>query len=192
MNLESHVKNVRCSCFQHIKWISDIGKYITDDAAKQLVHAFVTCRLDNGNSLLYGLLSSVIHKLQMVQHAAARVITRTRKFYSITPVLKKLHYLPVHKIIIFKLLALAYRSIRGTVPQYLSSLLRSHQLSRNLRSASQALLTVDRTRVDTYGSRAFSVVRPVLWNELPHDIKCAETLSSFKSQLKKTSLLPSF
>ena len=182
INLESHVKNVRCSCFQHIKWISDIRKYITDDAAKQLVHAFVTSRLDNGNALLYGLPSSVIHKLQMVQHAAARVITRTRKLYPITPALKELHWLPVHKRIIFKLLVLAYRSIRGTAPQYLSSLLRSYQLSRNLRSASQALLTVDRTRLDTYGSRAFLVVGPVLWNELQHDIKCAETLSSFKSQ----------
>ena len=145
MNLESHVKNVRCSCFQHIKWISDIHKYITDNAAKQLVHAFVTSRLDNVNSLLYGLPSSVIHKLQMVQHAAARVITRTRKFDSITPVLKELHWLPVHKRIIFKLLVL------------------------------------------THGSGAFLVAGPALWNELPNAIKCAETLSSFKSQLKNIS-----
>ena len=54
-----------------------------------------------------------------------------------------------------------------------------------VRSASQALLTVDRTRLDTYGGRAFSVAGPVLWNELPHAIICAETLSSLKSQLKK-------
>ena len=123
---------------RHLKWISDIRKYITADAAKHLVHAFVTSRLDNGNSLLYGLPSSMIYKLQMVQHAAARVITRTRKFHSITPVLKELHWLPVHKRVIFKLLVLTYLPIRGTVPQYLSSLLHSHQPSRTLRSASQA------------------------------------------------------
>ena len=135
--------------------------------------------------------SSVIHKLQMVQHAAARVITRTRTFHSITPVLKKMHWLPVHKRNIFKLLVLTYRSIRSTAPQYLSSLLRSHQPSRTLRFASQAL-TVDRTRLDTYGSRAFSMAGPALCNEQPHAIKCAETLSSFKSQSKKTYLLPNF
>ena len=149
MNLESHVKNLRCSCFKHLNWISEIRKYITADAA-------------------------------------ARVITRTRKFDSITPFLKELHWLPVHKRIIFKLLVLTYRSIRGTAPQYLSSLLHSHQPPRTLRSAaSQALLTVDRTRLDTYGSRAFSVAGPAFCNELPHAIKCAETLSSFMSQLKK-------
>ena len=153
MNLESHVKNVRCSCFRHLKWISD--------AAKQLVHAFVTSRLDNGNSLLYGLPPSMAHKLQMVQHAGARVITRTRKFDSITPVLKELHWLPVHKRIIFKILVLT-SSIRGTAPQYLLSLLHSHQPSRTLRSAFQALLTVDKTRLDTYGSRTSSVAGPAL------------------------------
>ena len=101
--------------------------------------------------------SSVIHKLQMNQHATARVITRTRNVDSITPLLKELHWLPEHKRIIFKLLALTYRSIRGTAPQYLSSLLRSHQPSQTLRSASRALLTVHRTRLDTYGSHAFLV-----------------------------------
>ena len=78
MKLESLVKNARCSCFQDLKWISNIRKYVAADAAKLLVHAFVTSILDNGNSLLYGLPPSVIHKLQNVQHAAARVIRRTR------------------------------------------------------------------------------------------------------------------
>ena len=60
MNFESLIKNVGYSYFQHMMWIRDIRKYITADAAKQLVHAFVTSRLDNGNSLLYDLPSSAI------------------------------------------------------------------------------------------------------------------------------------
>ena len=35
MNLESHVNNVRCFCFQHLKWISDIR---TADAGKMLYY----------------------------------------------------------------------------------------------------------------------------------------------------------
>ena len=74
--------------------------------------------------------------------------------------------------------------------------MRSHQPSQNLRSASQeSMLTVDWTRLDTIGSYAFSVVGPALWNELPHTIKWlkwAETLSSFKSQLKKHLLCQFF
>ena len=66
------------------------------------------------------------------------------------------------KQIIFKLRVLTYRSKRGTAPQYLSALLRSHQPSRTLRSASQALLTVNRTRLDTkvVHSKSRWLVRP--------------------------------
>ena len=61
MNFEEHINNIRRSCFQQIR-INDIRKYITEDAAKQLVHAFITSRLDNGNFLLYGLPTSTISR----------------------------------------------------------------------------------------------------------------------------------
>jgi hypothetical protein len=40
-----------------------------------------------------------IDKLQRVQNAAARLITRTKRRYSITPVLKKLHWLLIRACI---------------------------------------------------------------------------------------------
>ena len=36
-----------------------------------------------------------LQKLQRVQNAAARLVTNTRKYAHITPVLKSLHWLPV-------------------------------------------------------------------------------------------------
>ena len=41
--------------FFHIRNISRIRKFLSVNITKALVHAFVTCRLDNCNSLLYGL-----------------------------------------------------------------------------------------------------------------------------------------
>lgn len=184
MNFDEQIRNIRRSCFQHLKRISDIRKYITADAAKQLVHAFITSRLDNGNSLLYGLPTATISHLQKIQNAAARLITHTRKFESITPVLRQLHWLPIEKRIIFKVLVLAFRSINGTAPQYLADLLHSYTPPRTLRSSSRTLLTVVRPRLDTYGSRAFSVAAPALWNQLPDDITSEQSLTSFKSKLK--------
>ncbi len=46
--------------------------------AEMLIHAFMTSRLDYCNALLGGC-SACLNKLQMVQNAAARVLTRTRK-----------------------------------------------------------------------------------------------------------------
>ncbi len=47
---------------------------------KKLVYAFMTSRLDYCNALLDGFPASSINKLQIVQNAAARVLTRSRKY----------------------------------------------------------------------------------------------------------------
>ncbi len=44
---------------------------------EMLINAFMTSRLDYCNSLLGGYSARLINKLQMVQNAAARVLTRT-------------------------------------------------------------------------------------------------------------------
>ncbi len=62
--------------------------------AEILIHAFMTSRLDYCNALLGGCSARLINKLQMVQNAAARVLTRTRKYDHISPVLSTLHWLP--------------------------------------------------------------------------------------------------
>ena len=100
---DQHINNIKRSCFQHLKRISDDLKYITEDAAKQLVHAFITSRLDNGNYLLYDLPISTISHLLKIQNSAAKWITRTCKFDSITTVLQNLHCLLIEKKTIFKL-----------------------------------------------------------------------------------------
>ena len=53
---------------------------LTLEAAKTLVHAFISSRLDYYNNLLYEISDGMLAKLQTVQNAAARVVTGTRKF----------------------------------------------------------------------------------------------------------------
>ena len=51
MTLKPYISNiVRVSSF-HIRNISRIRKYLNQSAAEQIIHAFVTSRLDNGNAL---------------------------------------------------------------------------------------------------------------------------------------------
>ncbi len=76
--------------------------------AEMLIHAFMTSRLDYGNALLGGCSARLINKLQMVQNVAARVLTRTRTYDHISPVLSTLHWLPIKHRIDFIYLLIFY------------------------------------------------------------------------------------
>ena len=60
-----------------------IFMYIIYTAAVQLTHAFVSSRLDYCNSLLHGLHSCSIRRLQSIQNIAARLLKKLRIDYKI-------------------------------------------------------------------------------------------------------------
>ena len=129
-------------------------------------------------------LSNTMTKLQMIQNSAARLVTGTHRRDHITPVLFKLHWLPVRYRIEFKLLVLVYQAVHHLGPAYLTSLVTPYAPTRSLRSAAHRSLTIPRYNLERYGRRAFSVAGPSLWNNLPVTIREAGTLTTFKSTLK--------
>ena len=104
MDMEAFI-NSKCKAARYsLRNISRVRKSLTMDACKTLVQAYVTSKLDYCNSLLYGLPSSLVNRLQKVQNSAARVISLTPKWSHITPVRAALHWLPVQQRIDYKLL----------------------------------------------------------------------------------------
>ena len=122
MAMNHHISEICKSSSFHLCNIGLIREYLTNDATEQLVHAFVTSRLDMGNSLLYGLPGLQIKRLSRIQNIAARIITRTKPTEHITPVLRDLHWLRVKDRIIFKILIYVYRSTINVSPLYISNL----------------------------------------------------------------------
>ena len=75
--------------------ISKIRKHLDENSTETLVHAFVSSKLDYCNALLIGLPKYQIDRLQSVLNTVARIITFTCKYDHMTPVLVRLHWLPV-------------------------------------------------------------------------------------------------
>ena len=148
------------------------------------IHAFITCKLDNCNSLLYGIPHNLIQRLQLVQNCAARLVFNKRKFEHCTPLLIDLYWLPIKQRIVFKILVTTYKALNGLAPGYITDLLDRYVPMRSLRSSNQLLLKVPSTNTVSFGDRAFSVAAPKLWNSVPYEIRSAESLNQFKSKLK--------
>ena len=146
--------------------IGSIRKFLTDDSAAQLVHAFVSSRLDYCNSLLAGLNDSDYHKLQKIQNTAARIVTRTRKFDHITPVLIQLHWLPIPLRIEYKLLLIVFKALHDLAPPYIKELITRYEPLRELRSSDIGWLEEPRVKLKIYGNRSFQYVAPKLWKQL--------------------------
>ena len=68
---------------------------------------------------------------------------------------------------------------------YRNSLSCIHLGSRNLRSCNINVLVKPYFNLNSYGKRAFSVAAAELWNNLPEDIKSADSIEDFKRKLKK-------
>ena len=157
-----HVNNVCTSAFYHLCTISRIRKYLSTQTTEILIHAFETSKVDHCNSLLYNVPKNVIKKLQSVQNAAARLITRSRKCRHITPIPLNLHWLPVSERIKFKILLLTFKALHQQSPAYIQHLITRYLPSRSLRSSSTLSLNPVSFNLKTYGSRAFSVSAPEL------------------------------
>ena len=184
MSPKPHVSSVVKSCSWQLRRIGQIRKYLSTEASEKLIHAFVSSRLDNGNSLLFGIADYHINRLQSIQNTAARILTKTGKYDHITPVLEGLHWLPLKQRIIFKIVTLTYRCLHGLAPSYLAELLVPYTPERSLRSSDSYQLKVPRSKTKSFGDRAFKHAAPILWNHLPLPIRKSKTYTSFKSNLK--------
>ena len=127
---------------------------------KSLVDIFYVIRdyLYKKNSrTLYGISDYNINHLRRIQNSAAHIVTNTRKYDHITPILQKRHWLPVRQRIHFKILLITYKSINDMAREYLCELVSIRKSSRKLGSSSQILLQVPVSRLKSCGDCAFSV-----------------------------------
>ncbi|XDV35472.1 hypothetical protein PO909_005412 [Leuciscus waleckii] len=184
LTFTDHISKTARSCRFALHNIRKIRPFLTEHATQLIVQALVISMLDYCNALLAGLPACATKPLQMIQNAAARLVFNEPKRAHVTPLFISLHWLPLAARIKFKALTLAYRTITGSAPSYFHSLLRVYIPTRHLRSVNERRLVVPSQKATKSLSRTFSFTVPCWWNALPTLIRNAESLTTFKKQLK--------
>ena len=104
------------SCFFQLRQLRSIKQSLSLEATTKFLHAFISSRLDYCNSLLAGVSGQLLHRLQVMQNATARLVTGATKYDLMTPVLRSLHWLPVQQRIAFKTAVTVYKCLNGLAP----------------------------------------------------------------------------
>ena len=183
MKLTEHINTVTRTCFHHLHNMYKICQCVNEEAAKTMVHALITSRLDYCNSLFYGLPKCHLKKLEMVQRAAARFISMTRKYDHITPTMRKLHWLPIESRIVYKTLLITFKAMNSCAPTYISELL-VRRKNKGTRQDNKLLLEIPKIKTKSFRNRAFPISAPTLWNTLPADVRSLTSTEPFKQKLK--------
>ena len=138
--MRSHVIKICQTAYFQLMRISLIRRFLAVDAAKTLDTSHILSQLDYCNCLLMGTPNSVIQPLQKIQNFAARLVLLAPRHHHATPLLEKLHWLPISERIKYKVACMCFSAINGSGPAYLSELLHVYIPSRTLRSSSDTLL----------------------------------------------------
>ena len=91
LTFDDHATFMCKNLYYHIWALHHIRSMLTEDTEKNLAYSLVNARFDYANSLLFGVTSKNILKLQMVQNTLVLVIIGLQRRDHITPTLKQLH-----------------------------------------------------------------------------------------------------
>ena len=151
----------------------------------QLMISLVISKLDYCNCLFNNMSSENFHRIQLVQNHAARMIKKAPKTASATSILKELHWLPIKQRVSYEIAFIVFKCLYiENFTSYLKDIITIYKPPRSLRSAGQILLNKPFKKLSTFGQMCFHFAAPEVWNSLPFELRCCESLPVLKSNLK--------
>ena len=188
MSMTSNINAITSKGYFYLHNFYRVANKLTHDLKVTLITTYILPLLDYCNVLLFSATKTNRTKLQKLMNNAVRFIFnlsgRRKRKISITPYLKKLHFLPIEFRIVYKLCLLVFKSIHGCAPKYLSDLIVPKVMYSGLRSSNDLYCLDFSVPRSTYGEHAYSFIAPYHWNKLPVDIRMSPSVEVFKSSLK--------
>ena len=148
-----------------------------------MINSVVFSKLFYCSAVWAGTYKENIHKLQLMQNFAARILTDTGKYDYITPALKALDWLTIEEQLRLRDVTIMYKCVNNLVPAYISCKIgkQSNAHAYNLRNSEDLNLPGRRTAAAQSG---FFYRTAKAWNSLSNNTRTALSLRSFKEHPK--------
>ena len=147
--------------------------------------------LESISLLKWQSLLQMTFELKSIQNTLARIVTNHRKYAHVTPILQKLHWLPVRYCCIFKTATLVYKFLHSGSPSYFEPFLSFSSCPYSTRHShpDRQYLTFPPFHPSVFKSakhfgHSFAFDAPKIWNDLPQDVRGATSVASFRKKLK--------
>ena len=155
--------------------------------SKSLLFTILNClvfsKLFYCSTVWSGTFEQNIHKLQLGQNFAARVLTNTRKFDHISPVLRELGWSSIKHLLLVRDVTQLYKRVDGLAPSYLNNYINKRTGIHSYNTRFRENLDVPLWRTAT-PQRSFHYRSINTWNSLRASSRNSKTLTSFKRGAK--------
>ena len=155
--------------------------------SKSLLFTILNClvfsKLFYCSTVWSGTFEQNIHKLQLGQNFAARVLTNTRKFDHISPVLRELGWSSIKHLLLIRDVTQLYKRVDGLAPSYLNNYINKRTGIHSYNTRFRENLDVPLWRTAT-PQRSFHCRSINTWNSLRASTRNSKTLTSFKRGAK--------
>ena len=183
LSYNEHITNISSTCMASLCQINRIKHLLDLRTLESVIKSLVFSKLYFCSTVWANTSKTNVRKLQKIQNFAARILTGTRKYDHITPVLNDLGWLSVPATLALYDAILTFKCLKGLAPKYLSSRFntRASVHGRNTRNRNKLDIPAFNTAA---GQRSFIYRAVKCWNSLPEEITKCEDLCSFKSKAK--------
>ena len=184
LTYDDHITEVVSKCVAALCQINRVKHLFDTKRIVTLIKTLVFSKLFYYSSVWSNTSKKNIDRLQKVQNFAARLVTDTRKFDHITPVLTQLNWYSVTNTLDFKDAIMTYKCLNGLAPKYLLERFKKLSQLYNSNTRSKDMLQIPFYR-SAAGQSSFLYRAEKIWNDLPEVLKSADSVNSFKVLYKK-------
>ena len=181
LSYDDHISKLTSSCLSKLMQINRVRQSFDQTTLLKIMSTLVFNKMFYCSTVWSNTTNKNITKLQLLQNFACKIVTGTRKYDHVSPLLRQLNWKPVQQCLDYRDLVLTYKCVKNLAPEYLCKKFQKCPHDRATRN--RDLFQIPRFKTST-GQRTFSYRAVKLWNNLDKDVKDSKSLNSFKKALK--------